>query len=77
MDFFFFVFLGPYLQHMEFPRVVAQSELWMPAYARVTAMPDPSHVCDSHHSSRQHQILNLLSEAGDRIRVLVDASQFH
>ena len=37
----------------------------LPAYARATATPDPSHVCDLHHSSRQHQILNPLSEARD------------
>ena len=30
-----------------------------------TGMPDPSRVCDLHHRSRQHQILNPLSEARD------------
>ena len=30
-------------------------------------MQDPSHVCDLHHSSQQHQILNPLSKARDRI----------
>ena len=37
----------------------------VPAYAMATAMPDPSHVYDLHHSSRQCQILNPLSEARD------------
>ena len=30
-----------------------------------TATPDPSHVCDLHHSSLQHQIPNPLSKAKD------------
>jgi len=46
-------FLGPNLWHMEVPK--------LPAYA--TATPDPSRVCDLHHSSWQHWILNPLSEA--------------
>ena len=29
-------------------------------------MPDLSHVCNLHHSSRQHWILNLLREARDQ-----------
>ena len=29
-----------------------------------TAMPDPSHICDLHHSSQQRRILNPLSETG-------------
>ena len=40
-------------------------------------MPDPSHVCDLHHSSQQCLILNLLSEARDRTWVLVDTSWIH
>ena len=47
---------------MEVPRLEVESELWLPAYA--TAMPDPN-ICDLHHSSQQHQILNSLSEARD------------
>ena len=35
----------------------------VPAYATTTATQDLSHVCDLHHSSRQHQILNPLSKA--------------
>ena len=31
-----------------------QEELQSPAYARTTATRDPSHVCELHHSSRQH-----------------------
>ena len=40
-------------------------ELLLLAYARGTAMPGPSHVCDLHHSSWQCQSFNPLSEARD------------
>ena len=40
----------------------------------VTAMPDLSCVCDLHHSTWQGRILNPLSEARDRTRVLMDTS---
>ena len=60
-----FVFLGPHLQHIEVPRQGVQLELLLLAYARATAMPYPSHVCDIHHSSWQCQILNPLSKARD------------
>ena len=50
---------------MEVPRLGVELELQLPAYATVTAMPDPSHVCDLHHSSQQCQILNPLSEVKD------------
>ena len=59
-------FSGPHLEHVEVPRLGVIVELWLPAYARATAMPDPSHTCDLHHSSEQHRILNPLNEAGDR-----------
>ena len=36
-----------------------------------TAMPDLIHVCNLHHSSRQRQILNLLSEARDQTHNLM------
>ena len=42
-----------------------ESELQLLAYARATAMQDPSCVCDLHHGSRQRRILNPLSEARD------------
>ena len=37
-----------------------------PAYTRATAMRDPSCICNLHHSSWQHRILNPLSKARDR-----------
>ena len=79
--FFFclFVFLRPHPWHMEVPKLGVKSELQLLAYARAITMPDPSQVCDLHHSSLQHWILNSLSEARDRTCNLVVPSQicFH
>ena len=52
-----------------------ESELQLPAYTTATTTPDPSHICDLHHSSRQHRILNPLSEARDQIRILMAPSR--
>jgi len=62
---------------MEVPRLGVKSELLLPAYATATATQDPSHVCDLHHSSCHHQILNPLSEARDQTHILMDTSQVH
>ena len=70
--FFFFCFLGPHLRHVEVPSLGVESQLQLPAHA--TAMPDPSLVCDLHHSSWQCRILNPLSKARDGTHVLMDAS---
>ena len=56
--FFFFFLLGPHLRHMEVHRLGVELELQLLATATATAMTDPSHVCDLHHSARQLQILN-------------------
>ena len=53
---------------MEVPRLGVESELQLLAYTTVTAMWDPSRVCDLHHSSQQRQILNPLNEARNRTR---------
>ena len=65
-SFFFLVYLGLHLWHMEVARVRVKSELHLLAYATVSAMPYPSRICDLQHSSRQRQILNPLSETGDK-----------
>ena len=44
----------------------------LPAYATATATPDPSSICDLHHSLWQHWILNPLSEARDRTSILTN-----
>ena len=66
------VFLGPYLWHMEVPKLGVESALQLLAYT--TAMQDPNQICALHHGSQQHQKLNLLSRARDRTQVLMDTS---
>ena len=51
--------------HVEVPGLGTESELQLPTYTTATAMPDPSWVCELHHSSWQHWILNPLIEARD------------
>ena len=48
--FFFFAFLGPHMQHMEFPGWGSAACLQLPAYATATATQDPSRIFDLHHS---------------------------
>ena len=60
---------------MEVPRLGVKSELQLPAYA--TATPDPSHICDLHHSSQQRPILNPLSKARDQTLNLMVPSWIH
>ena len=48
-----FFFLGPHLQHMEVPGLGIKLELQLLAFTTTTATPDPSHVCDLHHSSQR------------------------
>ena len=57
---------------MEVPGLGVKLELQLPAYTTATATPDPSHIFDLHHSSRQCQILNPLSKARDQTRNLKD-----
>ena len=52
-----------------------KSELQLPAYTTDTAMRNLSRICNLHHSSRQCQILNLLSEPRDQTCTLMDISQ--
>ena len=57
---------------MEVPRLVIELELQMLPYA--TATQYPSRICDLHHSSLQHRILNPLSEGRDQTHILMDTS---
>ena len=75
MTLFFLLFLWPYLQHVEVPRLGVEWELQLLAYTTATAMQDPDCICDLHHSSGQCRILDPLSEARDRTCVLMDTSQ--
>ena len=70
----FFFFLGLHQQHMEVLRIEVESELQLPAHTTATAMPDPSCICDLYRSLWQCWILNPLSEAKDRTRILMDTS---
>ena len=59
---------------MEVPGLGVESELQLTAFTTATATRDPSRICDLHHSSWQHQILNPLSEARDGNHILMDTS---
>ena len=74
---FSFFFLGPHLWHMEVHRLGVQSKLQVSADATATATWDLSHVCDLHHNSRQHQILDPLNEARNWTRHIMVPSQVH
>ena len=45
-------------------------------HSHIAVMPDPSHICELHHSSRQRQILNPRSEARDQTPILMDIGGF-
>ena len=60
---------------MEPPRLEVTLELQLQAYTTATAMQDPSHAYDLHHSSQQRQILNSLSKARAQTHILMDVSQ--
>ena len=66
--------LGSHLRYMEVPRLEVESELQQLAYTTATAMPDPNRICELHHGSWQHQILNPPSKARDRTHILTDTS---
>ena len=70
----FFCILGLHLQHTDVPRL---GELQLPTYATITATRDPSCVCNLHHSSLKHWILNPLNEARDQTLMLMDPSRVH
>ena len=59
---FFFFFKWPHLWHTEVPRLEVESKLQLLAFTTATATWDLSSICDLHHSSQQHRILNQLSE---------------
>ena len=62
---------------MEVPRLRVELELQLAAYITATETQDPSCICNLHHSSWQCWILNPLSEARDRTRILMDTNQIH
>ena len=60
------------MQHMKAPRLGDESDLWLPGYITVTAMRDPSCVCNLRSSP---WILNSLSEARNGTHILMDTSR--
>ena len=60
---------------MEVPRLGVKLKLQLLVYT--TAMPDPSHFFNLHHSSWQHQIPNPLCKARDQTCNLRDTSWVH
>ena len=63
------------VQHMEVLRLGVK--LQVPADTTAIATRDLSHVCNLHHSSRQCQILNPLSEARDQTCNLMVPNLIH
>ena len=62
---------------MKVARLGGELELQVLAYTSAKAMEDLSCVCDLYHNSRQHQILNSLSEARDQTHILMNSSRVH
>ena len=60
---------------MEIPRLGVKSELQLSVYAKATL--DLSRVCNLHHSSWPHWILNQQSRPGDCTLILMDTSQIY
>ena len=69
--FYFICFLEPYLQHMEVSRLGVKSDVQWLTCPAATAMRDLSCICNVHHSSWQHWILNPLGEAKDGTCILM------
>ena len=67
---FIYIFIGSHPWHMEVPRPGVKSELLLLAYATATAMQYLSRTCELCCRLQQHWILNSLSEAMDKIRIL-------
>ena len=74
LSFFFFFFFFFRAKPVAYGGSQARG-LQLLAYTTATGMQDLSLVCDLHHNSQQHWILNPLSKARDRTCVLMDASQ--
>ena len=62
---------------MKVPRLRVKWELQLLAYGPAIVTADLSCVCDLHHSSQQHRILNPLIEVRDQTHILMNTSQVH
>ena len=72
--FLLFLWGGSTPQHMEVLRLGVELELQLPAYTTASAKGDPSHSCNLQHSSQQHWIVDPLSGARDKTRILMDTN---
>ena len=54
--------------------VGVESKLQLPTYTTVTARQDPSRICNLHHGSQQHWILNPLSKVRDPTHTLTETT---
>ena len=70
--FLFFLFLGPYLQHMEVSGLGVKLEMQLQTYTTATAILDPISICFLCCSLQQCQILNPMRKARDRTYILKD-----
>ena len=62
---FHFFLKGPHHGMWKFSGWGVESDLQLPVYPTATAMWDLSRICHLHHSLRQRQIPDTLSEARD------------
>jgi len=60
---------------MKVPRLGIELELQLPAYTTAMETPEPSCVCNLHHSSQEHQIFNPLSKARDWTFIFAETQQ--
>ena len=75
--FFFFFFLRAACPSIwKIPGVELELQLQLPVFTKATATRDPSWVCDLHHSSWQHRILNPLNGARNQTQIIMDTSWF-
>ena len=77
--FFFPIFRAAPLAYVSFPGKGSNPSCscWptpQPWHQQI-AMPDLNRICDLHHNSSQHQILNQLSEARNQTSILMDTSR--
>ena len=74
----FFVFLGPYLRHMEVPKLGVKLELQLPAYATTTATPDLHTAASSTYTTAHCNARSLTHWAVQGSNcILMDISQIH
>ena len=72
-----FVFVGPHLRHMEFPRLGGQTGATAASLCHNHSNAGSEPHLHLHHSSGQCRIFNPLNKARDRTCILMDTSRVH